>query len=82
MTRKWLIKIADAVESWPPPGTDDPGVVMTMTTTAPAGAMIYSARTIRDDGERAAVLAALPTMATEDFAAAAGQIRDAAERLR
>jgi hypothetical protein len=44
--------------------------------------MIYSARTIRDDGERVAVLTALPTIATEDFAAAAEQIRAAAERLR
>ena len=77
VTRTWLIKIAEAVKGWPPPGMDDPGVAM----TTPAGAMIYSARTIRDDGERAAVLEVLPKLTTDDFAAAARQIRDAAERL-
>lgn len=52
-----------------------------MTTTTPAGAMIYIASTIVDAGERAAVQAALPTIATDDFAEAARQIRRAADAL-
>jgi hypothetical protein len=79
VTRHWLTRIADAVERWLTMPRDN--VEVAMTTTTPAGAMIYIASTIVDAGERAAVQAALPTIATDDFAEAARQIRRAADAL-
>jgi len=43
--------------------------------------MRYIASTILNAGERAVVQAALPTITTGDFAEAAQQIRQTAERL-
>ncbi len=80
VTTKWLEKIAEAVEHWQTMPRDS--VEVAMVTSTPAGAMLYSASTIRDDRERAAVQAALPIITTGDFAEAAQQIRQAAEWLR
>jgi hypothetical protein len=82
VTAKWLVKIAAFVAAFPTmpqAQRDDIGVAMTIET--PAAAVAYSVRTIRNHQERATVQATLPTITTEDFAIAAGQIRDAAERL-
>jgi hypothetical protein len=78
-TRQWLVRIAKAVGDWPTMPKDSVEVAMAVST--PFGAMVYIANTIPDAGERAAVKAALPTITTDDFAAAARQIRKAAEVL-
>ena len=73
-----LRKIANTVENWNTLPKDDAAVVISVST--PDGAMRYSASTIRDAQERQAVEAALPLIVTEDFAEAARQIREVADR--
>jgi hypothetical protein len=78
ITKRWLLKIADAVEHWPAMRRDRVEIAMIVTT--PAGAMHYSLSQIPDRGVRADVVAALPVIGTEDYTAAAEQIRQAAAR--
>jgi hypothetical protein len=82
-TAEWFKEIADIVERWPQlpdqDKRDDPSVGW--VTETPAGAMLYIAKKILDPGEKAAVLAALPTIGTNDFSEAARRIREAANRL-
>ncbi len=78
MTRKWLLKIAKAVEDWSTMPKDDAAVAISVST--PAGAVKYILTHIPTE-ERQSVRAALPTLTTDDFAAAAQQIREAAEAL-
>lgn len=75
-TRRRLIEIASAVEGWPSMPRDSVDV-----TTTPAQAVEYIASTIMDLTERAAVLAALPEITTDNFAEAARRIRRAADAL-
>jgi len=79
MTRKWLLKIAKAVEDWLTMPKDDAAVAISVST--PTGAVEYILTKHIPTEERAAVRAALPTLTTDDFAAAAQQIREAAEAL-
>ena len=79
MTRDWLLKIAKAVEDWPTMPKDDVAVAMSVST--PAGAVAYIVSHRIPTEERAAVRAALPTLTTNNFAAAAQQIREVAEAL-
>jgi hypothetical protein len=74
-TRTYLMKIAEAVERWPRMLKDSAELAIAVAT--PAGAMRCTASTILDVGERAAVLAALPVIVTDNFATAAHQIREA-----
>ena len=76
-TAKWLIKIATALETWHTMPPDDVGVAMTVTT--PFGAVMYILNRQIPAAERAAVLAAVPAVLTEDFAEAARRVRQAAE---
>jgi hypothetical protein len=79
-TRRWLLRIATALETWETMRTESVEVAMTVTT--PAGAMRYMASKILDIRERADVEAALPTIATDDFIGAARQVREAADGMR
>jgi hypothetical protein len=79
VTKDWLLRIADAVQNWHVMPKDSVEVAMAVET--PDAAMRYSASTILDARERAAVEAALPRIATEDFAEAARQIRAIADTL-
>ncbi len=78
-TRQWLLKIAKAVEDWPTMSKDDVEVAISVST--PAGAVKYIVNKHIPADERAAVRAVLPELTTEDFAAAAQQIREVAEAL-
>ena len=78
MTKKWLMKIAEAVENWPTMPKDDVGAIFVDT---PAGCVEHILRTEIPTEDLAALRAALPTLTTDDFAAAAQQIREAAEAL-
>jgi hypothetical protein len=75
-TREWLLKIAKAVEDWPTMPRDDVAVAISVST--PAGAVEYIVNKHIPTEERPAVRAALPTLTTDDFAAAARQIREVA----
>lgn len=79
MTREWLLKIAKALEDWPTMTKDDVAVAMTVST--PAGAVAYIVNKHIPAEARTAVSAALPTLATDDFAVEARRIREAAESL-
>jgi len=78
-TRQWLMRIAQAVEDWRTMPRDSVEVAMAVST--PAGAMVYIAGKIPSAEERDAVKSVLPTITTDDFVAAAQQIRQAAETL-
>ena len=71
--KRLLLQIAGAVERWP--GIRKGPVEVAMVT--PTGAMICIASKT-PPRDRAAVYAALPIIVTDDFAAAARQIRAAA----
>jgi hypothetical protein len=77
-TRRWLMEIADAVERWSITPRDN--VRAAMATNTPVGAMLYLVSKVPPE-ERAAVHAALPIIATDDFSEAAKQIRQAAGSL-
>ena len=78
-TREWLLKIAKAVEDWPTMPKDDVAVAISVST--PAGAVAYIVSKHVPTEERTTVRAVLPTLTTDNFAAAAQQIREAAEAL-
>jgi hypothetical protein len=77
-TREWLLKIARAVEDWPMMPQDNVEVAISVST--PAGAVTYILSKVSPE-ERTRVHAGLPTLTTDNFAAAAQQIREAAEAL-
>jgi hypothetical protein len=77
-TWRWLMEIAEAVERWSMTPRDH--VRAAMATDTPVGAMLYLASKVPPE-ERAAVHAALPIIATDDFAEAAQKIRQAAGPL-
>jgi hypothetical protein len=77
-TREWVLKIAQAVEDWPTMPQDSVEVAMSVST--PAGAVTYILSKVPTE-ERTKVRAGLPTLTTNNFAAAAQQIREAAEAL-
>ena len=79
-TAKWLMKIAQALENWPTMPRDDAGKAI--STSTPTGALPYVIMELRiPEGELAAVVAALPTTTTDDFAKAAGRIHEKAGHL-
>ncbi len=78
-TKEWMLKIAEAVEAWPAMRQDNVEVWMAVST--PAGAVTYVVNNHIPTEERAQVSARLPTLTTDDFGAAARQLRDAAEAL-
>lgn len=73
------MKIAKAVEDWPTMPKDDAAVAISVST--PAGWVEHILRTEIPTEDLATLRAALPTLTTDDFAAAAQQIREAAEAL-
>jgi hypothetical protein len=77
-TREWLLKIAQAVEDWHTLPQDSVEVAMVVSTST--GAVTYILSTVPPE-ERTRVRAGLPTLTTDDFTAAAQQIREAAEAL-
>jgi hypothetical protein len=79
MTKEWLLKIAQAIEDWPAMLMDDVAVAMSVST--PADAVKYIVNKHVPIEERTRVSAGLPLLTTDDFAAAAQQIREAAEAL-
>ena len=75
-TRIWLLGIARALERWPSGPLD---TLAREITSTPVGAMLYLAAGI-PLRERAAVFAVMP-MLSDQFAAAARQIRQAADTV-
>ena len=74
--KRWLVAIADLVELWPALHADDHG------PTTPAGAVaVMVGRDIPGADVQRAVVAGLPNVLAEDWAAAARQIREFATRL-
>ena len=77
--RDWLLKIAKAVEEWNTMPKDDAAVAISVSS--PSGAVTYIVSTIPAK-DREAVRAALPTLNTDDYSAAAQSIRQAAASLK
>jgi len=75
--RAWLVRVADAVEDWPP--KDDRGASRAVSTPTGAAALIIQ-RLVPRHLHRAVALA-LPVMRTRDFAEAAALIRLTARHL-
>jgi hypothetical protein len=71
--KDWVLRIAEAVETWQTMRPDS--VEVAMVTETPIGAMTYIVNTIPAQ-YREAVRAVLPTVTTKDFSAAAKQIRE------
>jgi hypothetical protein len=78
--KRWLITIADLVELWPALHAEDLETAYAATT--PAGAVaVMVGRDIPEADVQRAVVAGLPNVLDEDWAAAARQIREFATRL-
>jgi len=71
--KDWVLKIAEAVETWPTMRPDS--VEVAMVTETPGGAMTHIVNTVPAQ-YREAVRAVLPTLTTTDFSVAAKQIRE------
>jgi hypothetical protein len=71
--KDWVLKIADAVETWPTMRPDS--VEVAMVTETPSGALTHIVNTIPAQ-YREAVRVVLPTLTTKDFTVAAKQIRE------
>ena len=77
--KSWLVAIADLVELWPALHADDLGTAHRART--PAGAVaVMVGRDISGADVQRAVVAGLPNVLAEDWAAAARQIREFATR--
>ncbi len=76
--QEWLLKIAEAVESWEKMRKDD--VEVWLVTLTPSGAVTYVVDKHVPAAYREAVRKALPILTTDDFPAAARYIREAASR--
>lgn len=74
--KDWVVKIAEAVETWRTMRPDS--VEIAMVTETPSGAMTYLVNTIPAQ-YRDAVRVVLPTLTTQDFSVAADQIRESAK---
>jgi hypothetical protein len=71
--KNWVLKIVEALETWPTMRPDN--VEVAMVTETPSGALTYSVNTIPVQ-YREAVRAVLPPLTTTDFTVAAKQIRE------
>ena len=79
-TRRWLMRIAGAIDGWPLRQEDGRGWAAHETTpTTAVATLVY--RDIAGADDRRAVIAALPRVLSEDWTEAAHQIREAAQRL-
>jgi hypothetical protein len=79
-TRRWLMRIAGAIDAWPLREQDGRSRSAHETTpTAAVATLVY--RDIAAADDRRVVIAALPRVLSEDWTEAAHQIREAAQRL-
>src|SRR5262245_18800232 len=79
-TRRWLMRIAGAIDGWPLRQEDGSGRAAYETTpTSAVATLVY--RDIAGADDRRAVIAALPRVLSDDWTEAAPQIQEAAQRL-
>jgi hypothetical protein len=72
--RGWLLRIANSLEHWP--ATTNNRIDDALIVERPIDALVRIVATeISDERDRAVVTAALPRLATENYAEAARQIR-------